>query len=165
MSNTILLIGSPGVGKTWVMKAIINRFNCDKRQKYGKFYFHQSEEVIVVGKYDGTMFEGSDRLSMSVITDIDGFMAITQNRLVILEGDRFTNSKVISKMNPTIVKITGDGAEGRRKRDSNQTERHIKSITTRVNNIPLKLKDYVVNDSNEALDVITDLIITQKREI
>ena len=158
MGKNILLIGSAGVGKTWVMKSIINNFKCERRQKYGKFYFHLSDTLVVVGKYDGSMFEGSDRLSMSVITDLDGFLALTENKVVILEGDRFTNSKVIAKAKPIIIKIMGDGLVGRLKRGSNQTERHLKSITTRVNNIPMTDSDYVAFNSTEALEIITKII-------
>jgi GTPase SAR1 family protein len=158
MAQNVLLIGSAGVGKTWVMKSLINKFKCERRQKYGKFYFHLSDNLVVVGKYDGTTFEGSDRLSMSVITDLDGFLSITENKVVILEGDRFTNSKVIAKANPIIVKILGDGLAGRLKRGSNQTERHLKSIATRVSNIPITDRDYVVNNSTEALEIITKII-------
>ena len=139
MGKNILLIGSAGVGKTWVMKSLINNFKCERRQKYGKF-------------------EGSDRLSMSVITDLDGFLALTENKVVILEGDRFTNSKVIAKAKPIIIKIMGDGLVGRLKRGSNQTERHLKSITTRVNNIPMTDSDYVAFNSTEALEIITKII-------
>jgi hypothetical protein len=163
MAMNILLIGSAGVGKTWVMKSLINKFKCERRQKYGKFYFHTSDALAIVGKYDGTTFEGSDRLSMSVITDLDGFLSITSNKVVILEGDRFTNSKVIAKANPIIIKILGDGLAGRVKRGSNQTERHLKSIATRVSNIPITERDYVVNNSGEALEIITKIIESDEK--
>lgn len=158
MALNILLIGCAGTGKTWVMKSIIEHFKCERRQKIGKFYFHSSDSIVVVGKYDGSMFEGSDRLSMSVMTDVDVFLSHTQNKIVILEGDRFMNAKLIDKAKPTIVKITGDGLQGRMKRGSNQSERHLKAITTRVGNIKLADDDYVVNNSTEALKVITTLI-------
>ena len=158
MSKNILLIGSAGTGKTWVMKSIINEYQCNKGQKYGKFYFHTGCDVVVVGKYDGTTFEGSDRLSMSVITDLDAFLLLTSNKIVIMEGDRFTNSKVIAKAKPIIIKILGDGLAGRIKRGSNQTERHLKSIATRVKNIPLKETDFVVNNSAEALEILIKII-------
>jgi hypothetical protein len=163
MKNNILLIGCAGVGKTWVMKSIINNFKCVKRHRLGKFYFHSSDNVIVTGKYDGSTFEGSDKLSMSVITDLDAFLFHTNNKIVILEGDRFTNSKVIAKANPIIIKILGDGVAGRIKRGSNQTDRHLKSITTRVNNIKITDKDYIVNNSSEALELITKIINTDEK--
>jgi ABC-type dipeptide/oligopeptide/nickel transport system ATPase component len=159
MGENILLIGCAGTGKTWVMKSIINNFKCERRQKIGKFYFHSSDDIVVVGKYDGSMFEGSDRLSMSVMTDADDFLSYTNNKIVILEGDRFMNAKMIDKAKPTIVKIVGDGLKGRTLRGSNQTERHLKAITTRVNNIKLAPTDYVVNNSTEALEVITKIIM------
>ena len=163
MSKNILLIGCAGTGKTWVMKSIINNFKCEKRQKIGKFYFHSSDDIVVVGKYDGSMFEGSDRLSMSVMTDIDDFLSYTKNKIVILEGDRFMNAKLIDKAKPIIIKISGDGSKGRSLRGSNQTERHLKAITTRVNNIKLASTDYLVNNSHEALKIITEIICTDEK--
>ena len=106
MSENILLIGSAGVGKTWLMKGLINKFKCERRQKYGKFYFHSSDALVVVGKYDGTTFEGSDRLSMSVITDLDGFPELNKGKIIVMEGDRFTNSKVLANSTEAMEKLT-----------------------------------------------------------
>jgi ABC-type dipeptide/oligopeptide/nickel transport system ATPase component len=158
MSENILLIGSAGVGKTWLMKSLINTFKCERRQKYGKFYFHSSDALVVVGKYDGTTFEGSDRLSMSVITDLDGFLELNKGKIIVMEGDRFTNSKVLAKAKPVIFKILGDGLAGRIKRGSSQSERQIRSITTRVANIPLGANDFVLANSTEAMEKVTQYI-------
>ena len=157
-NNNFLIIGCAGVGKTWLMKSIISTFGCTNKRKYGKFYWHCSESVIVVGKYDGSTFEGSDRLSMSVITDLDGFLELNQGKVIIMEGDRFTNRRALESAEPTIIKIMGDGLAGRVKRGSNQSERQLKSITTRVGNIPMKEGDFTVTDSAKAMEVISKLI-------
>ena len=70
MIKTLLIIGNCGVGKTWIMRKLIED-NPNKPLKLGKFLFHETDKLIIVGKYDGSVFEGSDRLSMSVITDLD----------------------------------------------------------------------------------------------
>jgi Cdc6-like AAA superfamily ATPase len=70
MIENILLIGMCGTGKTWVMKSLIRERKVLKKQKICKLYFHSNDDLIVLGKYDGSLFEGSDRLSMSAITDI-----------------------------------------------------------------------------------------------
>ena len=154
----VLIVGNCGVGKTWLMKALIKEFKVEKRQKIGKFYFHSNDRVIVVGKYDGSTFEGSDRLSMSVITDLSAFLQLSVGKISIFEGDRFTNGRFIKEANPIIVKILGDGASGREKRGSAQTERHIKSINTRVSNINA---NFEVNNSMEAFNLIKNLMTNE----
>ena len=151
----ILIVGVPGTGKTWVMKELIKLYGCITLQKLKKFWWHTNKDVYVVGKYDGSMFEGSDRLSMSIMTDLDSFLAHTQNKITIFEGDRFMNSTFIGKAEPIIIKVLGDGKEGRDKRGSEQTETHLKRMTTRVNNVTA---NYDVKDSGEALSLVNKLI-------
>jgi len=150
----ILLIGDCGVGKTWVMKKLLGNYQT-RPGKIGKFKFHYNNEIVIVGVYDGTTFEGSDRLSMSVITDLGKFLAWAGDRVVVCEGDRFTNSTFISQAHPVIFKIHGDGEKGRALRGSKQTERHIKAISTRVGNIK---EDVSASDSAEAYELILRLI-------
>ena len=151
----ILLIGMCGTGKTWVMQQLINDYFLSKRQKIGKLYFHTDDNIIVLGKYDGTMYQGTDRLSMSVMSDVDTFLKQTQGKIIVAEGDRFTNGKFIQKASPYIIKITDDGCVGRQLRGSNQSDRHLKSIQTRVNNITANQD--VIN-STEALNLIKEII-------
>lgn len=131
--NNILIIGACGVGKTWVMKQLL----CidDKRFKLGKINFHENDSRIIVGKYDGSVFEGSDRLAMTAITDISRVIAYAKGKKTVWEGDRFMNSTFIEKAKPIVLRIMGDGQEGRRKRGSQQSERQIKAIATRVSKI------------------------------
>lgn len=146
----ILIIGECGVGKTWVMKNLLNK---TKGYKLGLFYFHENEINIIVGKYDNTTFEGSDRLSMSVMSDLNKMYSYIKKsqKIAIFEGDRFMNNNFIKKCNPYIIKIKGDGLNGRLKRGSNQTERQLKTIKTRVKNITPHIE---VENSNECLKII-----------
>jgi hypothetical protein len=91
---------------------------------------------------------------MSVMTDVDAFIEHTKGSIIIAEGDRFTNGKFIDKAKPIIIKITDDGAVGRLHRDSKQSDRHLKSIQTRVNNIKA---DHEVICSFDALCLIQQL--------
>jgi hypothetical protein len=152
---TILLIGMCGAGKTWVMEKLLQYYVLSHRKKLGKIYYHTDNRIIVLGKYDGSMYQGSDKLSMSVMTDVDNFIEYAKEKIIVAEGDRFTNSKFIGKAEPIIIKITDDGVLGRMKRNSGQTERHLKSVQTRVNNI--KANHDVIN-SDEAFNLIVNLI-------
>lgn len=160
--NLILLIGKQGTGKTWVMKSIIERYKCLKRQKITRVYWHGSEEqngkaVYVTGKYDGTTYEGSDRLSLAVMMDYDRFLQYAQGKFILLEGDRFTNFTVLEHPTnkPYVIKIDNDGSKGRAMRGTNQSETALKRIATRIDNIN---PDLCVKDSAEALKVIDELI-------
>ena len=153
--NTILIIGECGVGKTWVMKQLLDERN--KPYKLGMFLFHETDKYIVIGKYDNSVFEGSDKLSMAIMRDLPKILQYInkKNKIGIFEGDRFTNSKFIDKAEPLIVRIKGDGKLGREKRGSNQTERHLKSIKTRVGNINSHKE---VLNSKECLEYLNTIL-------
>jgi GTPase SAR1 family protein len=156
-NRSILVIGSCGVGKTWLMRQIIERYKLTSNYKLGKFWFKANDKISVIGKFDNSTFQGTDRLSMSVLTDLDKYNKFAEKEgiITIFEGDRFTNSTLIGKNYPLIVKIDGNGEDGRKERKSNQSERHLKSIGTRVGNIK---EDILCKNSTEALKIITDLI-------
>ena len=135
-----LVIGQCGVGKTWLMKKLISYLETKNKANIGKikFNFNSEKNIYVLGNYDGTMYEGSDKLSMAVAGDFEFFyhyLKTTTEPIVICEGDRFTNKTFINLFKPTIVKINGDGSIGREIRQSTQTPRQLKSIATRVGNI------------------------------
>ncbi len=161
--KVILLVGEAGTGKTWVMKKLIELFELEHLGKVGMILFHRDEtkDVFVLGKYDGSTFEGSDKLSMAVMRDLPEFVKYaTVARFVICEGDRFMNSTFIEGAKPYIIKIVGDGAEGRKKRGSNQTERQLKTIATRVKNVR---EHALVEKSSTALKMIKEIIDGRKK--
>lgn len=151
----ILIIGECGVGKTWVMKKLIDHYEASKNYALGRIKYKSNGEINILGKYTGETFEGSDKLSMSAISDIEDYAAYNARKHSIAEGDRFTNSRFIKTMNPTIIRILGDGKEGRDKRGSKQSERQIKSIRTRVNGIKPNIE---VDNSQECLEAIIKII-------
>jgi len=146
---TYLVIGQCGSGKTWVMKELIKHFNIDQRKKWSKINYNIGGKMMVLGNYDGSTFEGSDRLSMAVANDFETFRQRSLGMTIICEGDRFMNQKFISLFNPTILKILDDGSSGRNLRNSNQSERQLKSIKTRVNKLNA---NHEFNNSTEVLE-------------
>lgn len=155
--EAILLIGACGSGKTWVMRNIINDYNLKISGKYGLIKFKTNEKICVGGKYDGSMFEGSDKLSMAISKDFLKFFNFLKAKKwkIICEGDRFTNSKFIKIFQPLIIKIKDNGKSGRLKRKSKQSERHLKCIQTRVNNL---IADKEVENSNDAFSLIKEIL-------
>ncbi len=155
---TILLIGAPGSGKTWVMNELLNLLNV-KKAKLGLFRFmiDSEKKIAVMGVYNGEMFEGSDKLSMGCMKDCDLLIQskIKNELTIVCEGDRFTNKTFINKFNPIIIKIIDDGSWGRELRNSHQTQRQIKSIITRVENIKAS---HEVMTSGESLQLIKNIL-------
>jgi GTPase SAR1 family protein len=154
--KAILLVGACGSGKTWVMKQLL-KDRTTARKKYGKIKYEKDGDTLIVGKYTGETFEGSDKLSMSVATDFKAFAEFMKANSfkAVFEGDRFMNDRFIRTFNPTIIKITDSGAAGRQRRGSRQTERHLKAIQTRVNNTEANI---TVKDSTAALNEIKKLL-------
>ncbi len=153
--KNILIIGACGSGKTWVMQRLISMYCADVTEKCGMFCYHRNSKFIFVGKYDGTMYAGSDRLSMALMKDLPLFCKTSRSYTVVGEGDRLTNKTYIEQMSPTIIRILDDGSKGRSARGSNQTSRHVKSIATRVSKIK---SDYDVPDSQAALEKVIELL-------
>lgn len=160
--KTILLIGQCGSGKTWAMTELLKLYNT-KKAKIGLngFRIDEDKKIIIIGVYDGSVFQGSDKLSMAVMSDSDKLKSVQNkyNFKIIAEGDRFTNSTFINKFNPYIIKINDNGKQGRDKRNSTQSERHLKAIESRVNNIK---ENILVKNSLEALDLIKKIIGYEK---
>jgi len=154
--KTFLIIGNCGVGKTWIMKQLINLLDIKKKEKFSKINYNTNGRIYILGNYDGSTFEGSDRLSMSVATDFEPFYQhiSKEGTILICEGDRFMNKKFIEIFRPIILKIEGDGEEGRKIRKSTQTERQLKSINTRVNNIQHELS---FKNSGEAFEYLKNI--------
>tara|TARA_Y100000389_G_C17443586_1_gene510171 strand:+ start:973 stop:1560 length:588 start_codon:yes stop_codon:yes gene_type:complete len=184
----ILIIGNCGVGKTYIMTELLKHFKCEQSKQVEQVHYntndskvlykymnepkpetrHLRNQINIIGKYDGSTFQGSDRLSMSVMTSVDKYLA-TEQGVNIFEGDRFTNGKFIAKAKPYIIKILGNGKEGREKRGSQQTDRQIKSISTRVSNIEadaevdsselvlIALKKILTHDIKKELTKFTDV--------
>jgi len=136
---------------------LIKKLELNTKARIGKVIFQTDGIVSVLGNYEGSTFQGSDKLSMSVMTDfaILRKMQKKNSMNVICEGDRFMNKKFISMFQPIVVKITDDGENGRSLRGSSQSTRQIKSIKTRVENTTF---NKAAKNSSEALEMIIDLL-------
>ena len=157
MKKHILIVGNCGSGKTWVMKELIKSIGSRKNCKFNLLRFLLKEKVCLMGKYVGDTFDGSDKLSMAVSKDFEKFKKFVDEKdlTVICEGDRFTNKNFINTFNPYIIKIKDDGKKGRLKRNSKQTEQHLKRITTRVKNVK---EDILLENSSSVLSKILNRI-------
>lgn len=157
-NRTILIIGNCGSGKTWVMRQLIEHFNLSKADRVGLFDMRVGDgKLAVLGKYDGSMFEGTDKLSMAVNKDIDHLLStqICRDLTIVGEGDRLFNKTFLSKFCPLKIKICDNGAHGRKLRGSNQSAGHLARIETRVKKATAH---YNVRNSQEALELVLQLL-------
>ena len=153
----ILIIGNCGVGKTYVMQSLIKKFKCDQTKKTDLLHYNTNGWLNITGKYGGGEFQGSDKLSMSVMLSLKEYLNKVKG-VSIYEGDRFTNSNFIKQAKPYIIKINGNGSKGRLIRGSTQTTRQIKSIETRVNNVDY---NFSFEDSSFVIKYFCDLFNSQ----
>lgn len=156
MAINILITGNCGVGKTYVLKKLIQCLKLTKQNRIGLLNYLECSKYIVTGKYLDDVFDGSDKLAMNVMSSVDEFLQINKGKIIFYEGDRFTNNKFIVKAKPFIIKILGDGKVGREQRNSNQTQRHLKSIQTRVGNINADLE---LSNSKVCISVLMHCIL------
>jgi hypothetical protein len=153
----VLIIGGAGTGKTWVMLTLINHFGCTTAARAGILDYVTNGQLCITGKYDGGVFQGSDKLSMSVMTCLQEYLTIAQGKTSIFEGDRFMNQNFIKDAKPIVLKIGGNGADGRKQRGSSQTTRQITALQSRVNNIT---PDYTFENSTACFEWLLNAIIT-----
>lgn len=90
------LCGIPGTGKTTIMRKLIEDYQITRKAKFKTLEYQipliSDKDIYVFGKYDGEVFDGTDKLSMAVINDALTFVresAYSFKEVTILfEGDR-----------------------------------------------------------------------------
>lgn len=143
--KTIAIYGYPGAGKTWaVYKFLLSLFPGPLNTiKIGLVEYHRVRDIVVVGKYDGSKFQGTDRLSMAVAPSFPDFFSIEAQkgtRLIIAEGDRVNNSTFLKaalahgtleriKCNPDDYR---DLLRQRAERDHIFTQRFLNAVISKV---------------------------------
>jgi ABC-type dipeptide/oligopeptide/nickel transport system ATPase component len=140
--KVVYLIGLPGCGKSTVMKEFMSNFSDWKQERVGDLTdSHVSGKVRVLGKYEeGETFSGTDRLSMAVSPDAIKFVESKPDEFILGEGDRLNNKGFFNACGDdlTIIHLTVSDSERNRRyeeRGSNQPEKFIQTVRTKVNNI------------------------------
>jgi len=153
VERVIALGGEPATGKTTIMKKVKSHYEV-KPFKYGKVRGECNVEqgIYFIGVFDGSTFEGTDRLSMAVQPDFIKFLNYLNGGLVIFEGDRLFNQSLFDlnyDFTRIVLKATEETLEQRHKhRQDNQSSTFKKSKRTKINNI-LERNECVVFNHNE----------------
>jgi hypothetical protein len=145
------MYGEPGVGKTTILLALFDILNKDgfraKSFDYGLLrgdvWGKEGKTIWIPGVFDGSMYQGTDRLSMAVQPHAVKFLktcaSSSEHNSYLFEGDRLFNQSFLDVYKPSkvILIIAPEGvAEERRKgQGRTQSETILKSRRTRINNI------------------------------
>ena len=94
------ICGEPSTGKTSLMRKLMAKLSVEWIHDRFKTldYFHD-ERHVVLGKYSGEYFDGTDSLSMAVVVDaeafIQGMVLKAIGDVVLFEGDRLFCSRFL----------------------------------------------------------------------
>lgn len=166
----IYLIGMPGTGKSTVMKKFMEDYNWKQEKATDLLDSHVSDNIRVLGKYEeGEVFSGTDRLSMAVAPKAIEWLSTSPNEVIIGEGDRLNNKAFFEKAKELgelhIIELTVSDKERQRRYDergSEQSEKFIQTVKTKVKNISEHFGDQQTLFGHEEGNVIT---ITHENEL
>jgi broad-specificity NMP kinase len=154
MKKAILMCGVPGTGKTTMTKNMIkifggfDGFTVEQPEKLVRALKHKDKNFYILGVYDDSdeVFQGTDKLSMSVQPDFEKFVK-TESPSFFVEGDRLVGNKTIDFLidNGYDIKLVvldcPDEVLSERyaSRGSNQSETFLKSKKTKVSNMTSRM--------------------------
>lgn len=101
MAKCTMIIGEPAVGKSTIMKGVLQRgdWRFDNTIKYIPCHW-QSPNRCIIGRYDEPMhkFPGTDRMSMACQKHVIQFILQNPEVIFLFEGDRLGNDTMIKHM-------------------------------------------------------------------
>lgn len=161
----IAMAGEPAVGKTTIFKGLRERMpQVRKKFKFGLVRGLSNEDMstLIIGVYDGSTFEGSDKLSMGVQPDFVKLLKKMQDRdvTIYLEGDRLTNASLFRQFpaEGILVRADEDIVDQRhKKRNDSQQDKFIKAKRTKVSNLHEEFGwQYMDNNTEQEGEAILD---------
>lgn len=176
--------GEPAVGKSYIMKKIIEKQKIDKPFTFDMYKLIKgvsNDEELVLGVYgnEQDIFPGTDKLSMAVQPEVSQFLRLSSlNTLnhdfkhIMFEGDRlfkgslFDDIKSMTDFRLIIIKCDNELKEQRHKqRKDEQNESWLASRKTAVNNIIGSHRHFIkYNNSEKDSDDIVNFILSGSRE-
>lgn len=142
--KVIYMIGLPGCGKSTVMKKFMEthlRWTSNRPVDLLDSHVAHGSNIRVLGKYEsGETFSGTDRLSMAVSPKAVEWVESKPNEIILGEGDRLNNKGFFHACGDDLtilhLKVSDEERERRYKeRGSDQSEKFIQTVRTKVSNI------------------------------
>lgn len=167
--------GEPAAGKTTIINLLRQRFPaCCRPFKFGKVrgLADPDRAVIFIGVYDGSTWEGSDKLSMAVQPDFELMLRSLARKActVYFEGDRLFNPSLFERF-PFIrgLVIRADSSvlgDRHRARKDNQPEQFLKAKRTKVERMVQRFGLPVLPNNSPAEQVaIVDWLFGQAADV
>jgi uridine kinase len=162
-SIVIALGGEPASGKTTLLKSIRKNFPNLVEFKNGlvRGQYCPNSLVYFVGVFDDSMFEGTDKLSLSVQPSFVDFVKNTPNAKIVFEGDRLFNASVFEQLKSVIFILDIDKdvhTQRHSQRGHEQNETFLKGRKTKIANIKSTFTHKILNNNTE-----TDFNINEKQ--
>lgn len=167
--KVIYIAGVPASGKSTLFKHVREHlFNGAVEFRKGKVrgIKNADERYIMLGVFDGSTFEGTDKLSMTVIDDAIAYIkelsALSSRHVVFVEGDRLFNYRFLSETKATLFLLDANDdvlKERHKMRGDAQTSTFLKSRRSKVENFVAKygvkrIWNNTVEDSDKILSII-----------
>lgn len=142
MLKTIYLAGVPATGKSTIMRSVRSYLMPNAVPfSFGTLRGMRQGCIWAYGVFDGSIFEGTDRLSMSVISDAvrhaEGLKAAASRNVILVEGDRLFCERFLASSNAEVIIIDAPNevlTHRHNLRGDSQTATFLKRCRTKVEN-------------------------------
>ncbi len=178
----VVICGPPASGKSSLLRRVRRGTSSTGKFKFGLLRgVYDGTSFYYLGVFDGSAFEGTDRLSMAVQRDAELFVAYLQGKMrdevtVVFEGDRLCNMKYLSVLAHHTLRVfmldVSPEELGKRHlaRADTQKETWLKGRATKLLNIRREFNRFITplqNDTEEQAaansEVIREVIYGRER--
>lgn len=161
-SIVIAVGGEPASGKTTLLKHIRRNYTNLVEFKDGlvRGAYCPTSMVYFVGVFDDTMFEGTDKLSLSVQPSFIEFVRKTPNAKIVFEGDRLFNASIFEQLKSVIFVLDIDPTihtQRHAQRGHEQNETFLKGRKTKIDNIKNTFSHTLLSNNTE-----TDIYVNEQ---
>lgn len=169
----IAIGGEPASGKTTLISTFLKHLGTFKEFQFGllKGMVFKQHKIVVLGVYDGSLFAGTDRLSMAVQPNaerfLDSFYEYFPGHFLIFEGDRLFNESFLRKCKevcPDMIAmiLTASDEEKKRrhiKRADSQSDTWLQGRRTKLENLKQKF-EWIQSFPNSTVDDYQSNLLT-----